>query len=33
MKLDSEVIFEAFILFILWLGFQITFARFMRRVK
>jgi len=33
MKLDRETVFQAFILFLLWMAFQIEFKKFIERVK
>ena len=33
MKLDRETVFQAFILFILWMAFQIQFKKFIERVR
>lgn len=33
MKLDRETIFQAFILFVLWVAFQIQFKKFLDRVR
>jgi len=33
MKLDRETVFQAFILFILWMAFQIEFKKFIERVR
>ena len=33
MKLDKETVFQAFILFLLWMAFQIEFKKFIERVR
>ncbi len=33
MKLDRETVIQAFILFLLWMAFQIEFKKFLDRVR